>query len=210
MASAEARPISPAFLSKELAESLDKDALVCFDGGMAMMWSHTYLPSRMPRTRFFNAGMGQLGFGHPFANGLKMAYPDRQVVNITGDGAFGFTLQELDTALRHGLNVVHVIHDDGAWGMCKFGQEVLFGSAEKLDQVFGETDFAQIAEGFGCHSETVEDPTQIKPALRRAFDSGKPSVLDVKVQFMPHPAFQLMPAVVFQGCDVPRPPHATP
>lgn len=94
-----------------------------------------------------------LGFGHPFANSLKMAYPDRQVINVTGDGAFGFTLQELETAQRHGLNVVHVIHNDRAWGMCKFGQEILFGTAEKIDQVLSDTDWARIAEGFGCFGE---------------------------------------------------------
>lgn len=208
MASDRSKPIHPAFLLKELSELLDKDALVCLDGGMVMMWSHTYLPSFKPRTRFFNAGMGHLGFGHPFANSLKIAFPNRQVVNVTGDGAFGFTLQELDTALRHGLNVVHVIHNDGAWGMCKFGQEILFGSADRLDQVFGRTDYAQIAKGFGCYGETVEEPNEIKPALRRALDSGKPAVLDIKVRFIPHPAFQIMPSVVFQGCDVPRPPTA--
>ena len=207
MASPDARPISPAFLSKEIAAVIDEDALVCFDGGMAMMWSHTYLGSHQPRTRFFNAGMGQLGFGHPFANSLKMAYPARQVVNITGDGAFGFTLQELETAQRHGLNVVHVIHNDRAWGMCKFGQEVLFGTAERTDQILGDTDWTRIAEGFGCFGEKVEDPGEIKPALARAFRSGKPAVLDVRIQFIPHPAFQLMPAVVFQDCAVPAPPQ---
>ena len=75
------------------------------------------------RTRFHDPGMGHLGFGLPYALALQMQHPGRPVFNITGDGAFGFTLQELDTARRYGLPVVNVIHNNAAWGIIRAGPE---------------------------------------------------------------------------------------
>ncbi len=202
MLGGDAGPITMARLAREAGEYLaDKDAMVTVDGGMVFHWAFTYLPAYQPRRRFFCAGGGHLGFGHPCANAFKLAFPERSVVNFCGDGAFGLTLQELDTAARHQLAVVHVINNDGGWGMCKAGQLALYGdqALEGIDQDFSAANYAEIAKGFGCYGERVESPREIKPALERAFKSGKPAVLDVKAQLVPHPMFGVMAQVVFQG-----------
>jgi acetolactate synthase-1/2/3 large subunit len=208
MLGGETGPITMARLAKEVGEYLaDKDAMVTVDGGMVFHWAFTYLHAYQPRRRFFCAGGGHLGFGHPCANAFKIAYPERPVVNFCGDGAFGLTMQELDTAARHNLAVVHVINNDGGWGMCKAGQLALYGdkALEGIDQDFSAANYAEIAKGFGCYGERVESPREIKPALERAFRSGKPAVLDVKAQLVPHPMFGVMAQVVFQGVPITLP-----
>lgn len=201
-------PISMARVAKEVGEYLsDKEAMVTIDGGMVFHWGFTYLHAYQPRRRFFFAGGGHLGCGQPFCNAFKLAFPERPVLNFCGDGAFGLTLQELDTAVRHQLPVVHVINNDGGWGMCKAGQLAMYGdkALEGIDQDFSPADYAEIAKGFGCYGERVESPHEIKPALERAFRSGKPAVLNVKTQLVPHPMFGVMAQVVFQGIPLSMP-----
>ena len=96
--------------------------------------------------------MAHLGFGIPYALALKAHWPERAVVNITGDGAFGFTLQELDTARRYGLAAVHVIHNNAAWGVIRLGQT---RRGFELGTELEETDYVAIARAFGCHAERV-------------------------------------------------------
>ena len=93
----------PAALAHALGRALPADALVTYDGGHTTFWSNDLTPALEPRTRFHEPGMGHLGFGIPAALALKARHPDRAVVNVTGDGAFGFTMPELDTARRYGL-----------------------------------------------------------------------------------------------------------
>ncbi|MFQ5698548.1 MAG: thiamine pyrophosphate-binding protein, partial [Myxococcota bacterium] len=95
-----------------LARELAPDGIVCVDGGQVMQWAHTFLQVDRPERILCDPGMGHLGVGIPFANAAKLACPDRQVVNVTGDGAFGCTIQELETAVRHGLDAIHVVCND--------------------------------------------------------------------------------------------------
>jgi acetolactate synthase-1/2/3 large subunit len=201
-------PITMARLAKEVGEYVaDNGAMVTIDGGMVFHWGFTYLRAFEARRRFFFPGGGHLGCGHPFANAFKLAFPGRPVVNFCGDGAFGLTLQELDTAVRHNLPVIHVINNDGGWGMCKAGQLAFYGdkALEGIDQDFSSADYAEIAKGFGCYGERVKDPNDIRPALTRALDSGKPAVLNVDTQLLPHPMFGVMAQVVFQGVPLSMP-----
>ena len=155
----------PAVLARELGDWLPEDALVVYDGGHTTFWSNDLTPALEPRTRFHDPGMAHLGFGLPYALALQAAFPGRTVVNVTGDGAFGFTLAELDTARRNGLPVVTVIHDNAAWGVIRFGQQ---RSGFDLDTALTGTDYAAVARAFGCHGEWVTEAEQIRPALDRA------------------------------------------
>ncbi|MFO1330708.1 MAG: thiamine pyrophosphate-dependent enzyme, partial [Rubrivivax sp.] len=131
-------------------------------------------------------GMSQLGFGLPYALALQLMHPGRLVVNLTGDGAFGFTLQELDTARRLKLPVITIVHNNASWGVIRMGQR------KALDFEFHTglegSDYAAIARGFGCHGEVVLDAREIPAAIQRARDSGLPAVLDCRTRFVPHPA----------------------
>jgi acetolactate synthase-1/2/3 large subunit len=130
--------------------------------------------------------MSHLGFGLPYALALQLAYPDQPVFNITGDGAFGFTLQELDTARRYQLPVVTLIHNNQAWGIIRAGQRM------QLDFEFATglegTDYAAIARGFGCHGDSVTEVDAVAPAIERALASGLPAVIDCRTRFVAHPA----------------------
>lgn len=174
----------PAALAEEVAAWLPDDALVTYDGGHTSFWSNDLTPVIEPRTRFHEPGMAHLGFGTPYAHALALLHPGRTVVNLTGDGAFGFTVQELDTARRLGLRVVHVIHDNAAWGVIRLGQ----GRAGfELGTELGDVDHAAIARAFGCHGERVGLREDVRPALERAAASGLPAVVDVAVRLEPHP-----------------------
>ncbi len=179
-------PMHPAALAQAIAHALPADALAVFDGGHTTFWSNDFTPVHDVCTRFHEPGMSHLGFGLPYALALKLLHPDKAVVNITGDGSFGFTLQELDTARRSGLPVVTVIHNNASWGIIRAGQrkQLDFEMGTALDG----TDYAAIARGFGCFGETVTHAQDVAPAMARALNSGLPAVLDCHTRFVPHPA----------------------
>lgn len=184
-------PMHPAALAEEIGAALPADALVVYDGGHTTFWSNDLTPATAPRSRFHEPGMAHLGFGIPYALALKAHWPGRAVVNITGDGAFGFTVQELDTARRYGLAAVHVIHNNAAWGVIRLGQT---RRGFELGTELEETDYVAIARAFGCHAERVTRPHEVRPALERALASGLPAVIDAQVRFEPHPGMRYFAA----------------
>jgi len=195
-------PMSQATLAKEVSACIKDDAIIYFDGALAMEWSNTFIRIRNPRQSFFAAGMGHLGFGQPFANAAKLLYPEKQVLNIAGDGAFGCTLQELETAVRYNLAVINIISNDRAWGLAKEIQVALYNHPVGVD--FTDAQYADIAKGFGAYGERVEDPKEIKPALARAMKSGKPAVLDVRTKTQGHIIDPYFADVCFKRCELPR------
>ena len=189
----------PAALAKAVADALPPDALAVFDGGHTSFWSNDLTPVVGVRTRFHDPGMSQLGFGLPYALALTLQYPLRRVVNITGDGAFGFTLNELDTARRHDLRVINIIHNNAAWGIIRAGQKAQFDF--ELGTSLDGTDYAAVARGFGCHGEVVTRAQDIAGAIERAVASGLPAVLDCRTRFVPHPAMPMFGAMNRYGFD---------
>ena len=176
----------PAALAAAVADAVPDDALVVLDGGHVSFWSNSFLHARAPRLLLHDAGMGQLGIGLPYANALAGRHPDRTVVNITGDGSFGFTIAELDTARRYGLKALHVVHNNSSWGVVSVAQQ---RAGFSFGTDLSGTDYAAIARGFGCHGERVERFEDLGAALQRALDHDGPAVVDVKVRFAPHPMF---------------------
>jgi acetolactate synthase-1/2/3 large subunit len=197
-------PPNEAAVARALATIIDREAIVAFDGGQIMEWTHTFVPVREPNRHLFNPGMGHLGFGQPFANAAKLAHPKREVVNVAGDGGFGCTVQELETAARYGLGVINVVCNDSAWGMYKPIEEQIFRNPHMGTRLTG-VNFARVAEGFGCYGERVTRLEELAPAFARARASGKPAVLDVPVRFTPHPMDRLWMEIVFANVDLPRP-----
>ena len=189
----------PAALAQAIAAALPTDALVVFDGGHTTFWSNDMTPVHDPRTRFHEPGMSHLGFGLPYGIALQLQAPDRPVLNITGDGSFGFTLNELDTARRAGAPVVTVIHNNEAWGIIRSGQKAQLGF--EFGTGLEGTDYAGIARGFGCFGERIEHADDIAPAMARAFASGLPAVLDCRTRFVPHPASPMFGAMNRFGFD---------
>jgi thiamine pyrophosphate-dependent acetolactate synthase large subunit-like protein len=189
--------LHPAILAKEIGEFLPDQSLVVFDGGHTTFWSNDFTPILEPRTRFHEPGNSQLGYGTPYAHAIKLLYPDRPVFSITGDGSFGFSLQELDTARRYGIQVIHIIHNNSAWGIQQSSQRNMYNYSYGVD--LSETNYANIARGFGCYGERVSHVEEIKPAIKRALASGLPAVIDVEVRFESHPAKKYIGAMSSAG-----------
>ncbi len=183
----------PAHLALATKDAVSADSLIVYDGAHTTFWNNDIISAPVSRARFHEPGMAQLGFGLPYALALKAAHPDRTVINITGDGSFGFTIQELDTARREGLNVVNIIHNNAAWGIIRAGQSK---AGFEFSTDLSGTDYAAIARGFGCFGETVNDPADLSDALSAAQASGLPSVIDCRVGFVPHPSMKAFGAMM--------------
>jgi len=177
--SGEAKPIHPGYLAVRVAEFFPQDAIVCFDGGNTGIWAHLAHQIRAPRSFCWSGHFGHLGTGLPYAIAAKLACPDRPVYLFTGDSAFGFNLQELETAVREGVDIVIVINCDYAWGMERLGQQLEMGKAVGVDT--SPTRYDQVAMGMGGQGELVDDPQQIGPALKRAAEYPGPAVVQVLV-----------------------------
>ncbi len=165
-------PIHPLRICKEIREFLDRDAILSVDGNEILHFGRQSIPTFVPGHRL-NAGVtGTMGVGLPYGIGAKLAKPDKQVLVLHGDGSMGMNAMELDTAARHNLQVVTVISNNAGWTARSL-------DTRKPGRELGFTAFHEMAEALGCYGEKVEDPDQIRPALERAFDSGKPAVINV-------------------------------
>jgi acetolactate synthase-1/2/3 large subunit len=123
--------------------------------------------------------MGLLGVGIPYAVGAKLAHPNRQVLCLCGDGAFGLNGMEIDTAARHGAPIVVVVSNNACWGVCASAQKGLYGADHAYGTLLSSNRYDLMAEALGCQGELVEEPGQIAPALKRAFTAGRPALLNV-------------------------------
>jgi acetolactate synthase-1/2/3 large subunit len=121
---------------------------------------------------------GCLGAGLGQALAAKLAHPDRQVCLMMGDGAFGFAGLEFDTLVRHGVPVVAVMGNNGIWGLEKHPMEFLYGYSVAAELQPG-CRYDRVVEALGGHGELVERPEHLRPALERAFSSGKPALVNV-------------------------------
>ncbi|MFX0134727.1 MAG: thiamine pyrophosphate-binding protein [Candidatus Hodarchaeota archaeon] len=180
-------PIKPQRLAKEIGDFMPKDGIIILDGGDTTIWGLMYLQAHayFPKCLYFSGGLGlqHLGGGVPMAIATKYAHPDKKVLVLTGDGSFLFNGKEIDTARRHNLPFVVVISNDRLWGMVARIQKLahgkkFFGLGSSLSD---KTRYDKYAEAFDCYGELITDPNEIQPALKRAFDSSLPAVLDVRV-----------------------------
>jgi acetolactate synthase-1/2/3 large subunit len=180
LGASDAVPIHPLRLVQEVREFFPRNAIAVADGGNINVWALYLNRIYEPRTFLWAADSGHLGTGLPYAIGAKLAAPDRPVYLITGDGSFMFNMQELETAARLGTPIVVAITNDRQWGMIKGGQKLAY--KERFIGVdFADVRYDRVAEAMGCYGERVTEPGQIRPALERAVQSGRPAVLDVVV-----------------------------
>jgi len=178
-AAIDASPVHPGRLAVEVARSLPDDAVVCVDGGNTGLWAHLAFSYDHPRSLLWTGHLGHLGTGLPYAIGAKIATPQRPVVLFSGDGAFGFNLQELETAAREGVAVVAVINCDYAWGMEELYMLKVAGTMVNVKQ--SEVRYDQVARALGCNGELVDAPEHIRPAMDRALAADGPTVIQVVV-----------------------------
>jgi acetolactate synthase-1/2/3 large subunit len=171
-------PLHPMRLYAELGEVLDRNAIVIGDGGDFVSYAGRVIDSYEPGCWLDPGPFGCLGSGPGYALAAKLAHPDRQVVLLLGDGAFGFSGMEFDTLARHGVNVVGVMGNNGIWGLEKHPMEFLYGYSVAAD-LRPETRYDQVVEALGGHGELVREPGEFRAAMERAFEAGKPALVNV-------------------------------
>jgi acetolactate synthase-1/2/3 large subunit len=199
-----AEPIHPLRLIKETRDFFPKDSIICVDGGNIAVWATYLMHVYQPRTFLWSGDMGHLGAGLPYALAAKLACPEKKVFIIHGDGSFMFMNQELETAIRQKLQVIDIVANDQAYGMIKQAQ-ILLCEGRVIGADFHDTRLDKMAESMGCYGERVVKPTQIRPALKRAVDSGLPAVLDVLVDkeaALNPPKFASIVAGWLRGCEI--------
>ena len=176
--SAEGDPIKPARVYGELRAELDRDAVVVCDGGDFVSYAGKFLDSNVPGHWLDPGPYGCLGTAMGYAIAARLARPDKQVVVMLGDGAAGFSLMDVDTLVRHRLPVVIVVGNNGIWGLEKHPMQMLYGYDVAADLQPG-TRYDQVVAALGGAGEVVERAEDLRPALRRAFASGVPCLLNV-------------------------------
>lgn len=171
-------PLHPVRVYKELGEVLDRDAIVIGDGGDFVSYAGRFIDTYQPGCWMDPGPFGCLGAGPGQAIGAKLAHPERQVCLLLGDGAFGFAGMEFDTLARHGLPVVGVMGNNGIWALEHHPMKFLYGYSVAAE-LRPETPYEQVVEALGCDGVLVSDPAELRPALERAFESGRPTLVNV-------------------------------
>ncbi len=172
-------PIHPARLMQEIRDFLDDDAVVVADGGDTQVWTMMGLGVSRPGVQLSSGPFGCLGVGIPYALAAKLRYPERQVLTTMGDGSAGLNIMEFNTALRFDLPIVMVISNDCSWGMIRHSQNAAYGPGRLIGCELGDVAYEKVVEALGGYGERVERAAEIRPALERAFASGKPACLNV-------------------------------
>lgn len=175
------RPVKPLRFSKELAEALPRDATVVCDGGDIVGTAAKLVNVYEPGHWMDPGPLGTLGVGPGYAMAARLARPRAPVFIIYGDGSFGLNAMEFEAMARQGIPVIGVMGNDAAWQQIRRGQVDLFGTDRAVATALEYTRYDRVVEALGGHGEYVEDPAEIRPAIDRALQSGKPALVNVKL-----------------------------
>ena len=183
-------PMHPVDVFTGIEHLIDADTFIILDGGDYVQWGRSYFSARMPG-RFLRLGpLGHLGGGIPYGMAAKLAHPESKVLVFCGDGSFGFYPMEYDTCLRHNLPITTVLGNDATWGIDKTFQVAYYGRAVGTDLRFIRYD--QVVAAIGGYAEYVEKPAEVGPAVERAINSGRPSLVNIAVRSGASPLAEAM------------------
>ena len=177
-----APPLTGQHLVEGLRPVLTDDVLFLIDGGNIGQWAHVAFWDRYPGHWLTCGASAVVGWGLPAAIAVKLLHPDRPVLLLSGDGAIGFTIAELEIAVRHKAPIVIVLADDEAWGIVASGQKRSLG--EPIASLLGPVDYVRVAQGFGARGVLVEKVEDLAPAVRQAFASGQPTLIEVPIALL--------------------------
>lgn len=172
--------------TRVIRDALPEDGIICFDVTQLHFYSWWGFPVYRPRTVIQPGYQGTLGYGYPTALGAKVAFPDRKVIYVGGDGGFMFNCQELSTAMRFGIGVVAVVFNDNAFGNVRRGQKEMFGG-RLISSDLANPDFGKFAESFGMRYQRVDSPQALAPALTEALAADEPAFIEVTIDAFPNP-----------------------
>ncbi|MEL7665187.1 MAG: acetolactate synthase large subunit [Methanosarcina mazei] len=173
--------IMPQFVIEQISE-VCRDAIIVTEVGQHQMWAAQFFKYSKPRTFLTSGGLGTMGYGFPAAMGAKVGRPDKTVINIAGDGSFQMNSQELATVVQNDIPVVSVILNNGYLGMVRQWQELFYDRRYSYTFIKGSVDFVKLAEAYGALGLRAERPSEVRPAIGEAVNSGRPAVVEVIVE----------------------------
>jgi acetolactate synthase-1/2/3 large subunit len=183
--------MKPQYVIETLAHYADERAIVAVDVGQHQMWSAQFYQFTHPRTLLSSSGLGSMGYGFPAAMGAQMAFPERQVIAIVGDGGFQMTLNDLATAVQYRVPVKIAIINNRALGMVRQWQELFFEKRYcDIDLNFAP-DFVKLAESYGVRAARVEHRADVVDAVQDFLSDREPRLID----FWVDPAENVYPII---------------
>ena len=174
--------IKPQYVIEKIYELTKGDAIISTEVGQNQMWTAQYFPFVKPRTLLTSGGLGTMGYGFPAAMGAQAAFPNKLVVDISGDGSFQMNSQELATVVQYRLPVKVVILNNGYLGMIRQWQEFFYGKRYASSSLEGfSPDFVKLAEAYGAVGLRANKPEDVVPILKKAFSIPEPVIIDFEV-----------------------------
>ena len=174
-------PLAPQRIVADIRAACGRDDIVLADTGAVKMWMARLYPTYAPNTCLVSNGLSTMAFALPGAIGAKLAYPDRKVLAVMGDGAFMMHSQELETALREGVDFTVLIWEDDAFGLIEWKMDLELGHHSAV--TFTNPDFVAYAESFGAKGRRVEAADQLLPMLQEAMASPGVTVITCPVDY---------------------------
>ncbi len=174
--------IKPQYVIESIYELTKGEAIISTEVGQNQMWTAQYFPFVKPRTLLTSGGLGTMGYGFPAAMGAQAAFPDKLVIDISGDGSFQMNSQELATVVQYHLPVKVVILNNGYLGMIRQWQEFFYGKRYASSSLEGfSPDFVKLAEAYGAVGLRANKPEEVVPVLKKAFSIPEPVIIDFEV-----------------------------
>ena len=186
--------IVPESVISDINRISDDDAIFSVGVGQHQMWAAQFLDFREPNCWLCSSGLGAMGYGLPAAMGAQVAYPNRQVINIEGDGSFLMNIQELQTLKIENIPVKNIVLNNAHLGMVAQWEDRFYQSI-RGHTFIGDANFAEVAHAFGIKSESLSDPKEVVPALKRMLKHKGPYVLDVKYPYNDKSHGHVMPMI---------------
>lgn len=174
--------IKPQYVVEKIFELTRGDAIISTEVGQNQMWTAQYFPFLKPRTLLTSGGLGTMGYGFPAAMGAQAAFPNKLVIDISGDGSFQMNSQELATVVQYKMPIKVVILNNGYLGMVRQWQEFFYGKRYASVSLEGVSpDFVKLAEAYGAVGLRATRPEEVVPVLKKAFSIPEPVIIDVEV-----------------------------
>ena len=177
----EAGILHPLEVINTLQSKVTDDMTVTVDVGSHYIWMARHFRSYEPRHLLFSNGMQTLGVALPWAISAALVRPNTQIVSVSGDGGFLFSAQDLETAVRKKLNIVHLIWNDGHYNMVEFQEKMKYQRASGVD--FGPVDFVKYAEAFGAKGIRATSVEDLEKALEEGFATEGPVIIDIPIDY---------------------------
>jgi acetolactate synthase I/II/III large subunit len=184
-------PIHPLRLVYELQQFLGSDITVCLDMGSFHLWIARHLYSFRPRQVLISNGQQTLGVALPWGIAASIVRPAEKILSISGDGGFLYSAMELETAVRLKANIVHMVWIDGTYDMVGIQEKLKYGRTSGVD--LGPIDYIKYAEAFGATGLMIDNPDDIAPVMKKAFDTEGPVIVGVHVDYRDnHELFEML------------------